>query len=298
MLFLPAHKLDWVKKVARFRPASVVLDLEDAVPADLKQHARSVTREAISMLSAENISAFVRINAFGCGGQDDVREIVCRGLAGIILPKAGSAEEIRELDRLIGYAEGLAQLELNSVAILPLPETAEGLLNAAQLASASKRVKGLVGVIGGPVGGDVALAVGYRPSLEGTEQLYLNSKIVLDSRAGNAPYPMASIIGTKLDDHDSVRRLITRARNLGYAGVLLIHPSHVAIANEVYTPTREEVRHSAGLLEALREGTEEGSAAVRYEGVMIDYAMVPVAEAVLRDAERRGISAESNKYVK
>lgn len=289
MLFIPAHKLDWVRKVERFAPDSVVLDLEDAVPPALKQEARAIAREGIGLLEKAGIPAFVRINAWGEGGHDDVVAVATKGFSGVMLPKAHDVGQIRELDATLSYAEGAAGLPYRSVAIMPLPETAQGLADARHLAAASPRCRGVIGVVGGPVAGDVARAVGYRPTLEGTEQLYLASKLVLDSRAGGAPYPMASLIGTGLDDLDAVRRLATRAKGLGYSGAVLIHPSHVKVANEVFAPTPEEVEYFADLLEAMREGERRGDGAVRYRGMMVDYAMLPHAEAVLREAERRKI---------
>jgi citrate lyase subunit beta / citryl-CoA lyase len=287
MLFIPAHKLDWVRKVDRYAPDSVVIDLEDAVPRDLKTEARGMAHEAIGILQEKGIPAFVRINALGESGAEDVDAIVRDGFSGVMLPKARTVEEVRELDRLLCYGEGRAGLPLGSVAILPLPETAEGMWAARDLAAASDRCKGIVGVVQGPISGDVAMAMGFRPSMEGREQLYLASKMILDSRAGGAPYPMGSIIGTRIDDHDGVRMLAERAKAFGFSGAILIHPSHVAIAREVYAPTDEEVAYFAGLIEAMRDAEARGDAAVTYQGRMVDYAMLPLAEEVLRDAERR-----------
>lgn len=289
MLFVPAHKLDWARKAPRFGPDSVVLDLEDAVPPTEKVAARATAREAIAFLHGACIEPFVRINALDAGGREDVPEICVPGLAGIMLPKSRSAADIRELDVLLSYGEGRAGMPLRSVAIMVLPETAEGLWAARDLASASPRVKGIAAVVGGPVIGDVARAAGFRPTMEGLEQFYLASKLVLDSRAAGALYPMASIIGTRLDDHDHVRRLAERAKSLGFTGCVLIHPSHVAVANEVFTPDAEEVAYYAGLVQAMREAEAAGSGAVTYRGQMVDYAMLPIAEEVLREARRFGV---------
>ncbi len=292
MLFIPAHKLDWVRKASRSQPDSVVLDLEDAVPPALKKEARALVREGIGLLRDQGIHAFVRINALSQGGADDVPELATEGFSGVMLPKADSVEEIRELDRLLCHAEGKAGLALGSVAIMPLPETAQGLWAARDLAAASTRCRGIIAVVGGPVSGDVARAVGFRPSMEGSEQLYLASKLVLDSRAGGAPYPMGSLIGTGLDDLDSVRVLAKRAKALGYSGAVLIHPSHVAVAAEVFTPSPEEVKYFAGLIEAMSAAQERGDGAVNYEGIMVDYAMLPYAEQIVAEARRRQSSPQ------
>lgn len=292
MLFIPATKVDWVRKVDRFDPDAVVLDLEDAVPPGMKDAACESAREAIAVLRQKRAAAFVRINALAGRGALDVPRIVVDGLAGIMLPKA-HPEEVRELDLLLSHAEGAAGLPRGTVRILPTPETARGLWEARALAQASERCDGILGVVSGGVSGDVAGAVGLEPSMEGAEQLYLASKMVLDSRAGGAPWPMCSVIGTALDDLDGVRMIARRCRALGYTGLVLIHPAHVAVAREVFTPTREEVDYFAGLVEAMREAEARGDGAVSYRGTMVDYAMIPKAEAVLRDAERLGVQEAS-----
>ena len=293
MLFIPAHKLDWVRKVGRYRPDAVVLDLEDAVPPALKKEARGLAREAIGLLRDQGIAAFVRINALGEGGIDDVPELAMPGFSGVMLPKANDVEQIRLLDRLLCHAEGKAGLPLDSVAIMPLPETARGIWAARDLAAASSRCRGIIGVISGPVSGDVARAVGFRPSMEGSEQLYVASKMVLDSRAGGAPYPMGSLIGTALDDLEGVRTLARRAKAFGYSGAVLIHPTHVAVAAEVFAPTAEEVAYYRGMIEAMRDAQARGDGAVSYRGMMVDYAMLPLAQEIVAEAERRATSREA-----
>ena len=116
----------------------------------------------------------------------------------------------------------------------------------------------------------------------------MNSKVVLDSRAAGAEFPIAGIIGTAIEDIASVEAMIRRAKEAGYTGVCLIHPSHVAIANRVFRPTAEEVAFCRGMLAAFAEAEAQGLGAVRYEGRMVDYAMLPPARAVLEDAGDSG----------
>ena len=166
------------------------------------------------------------------------------GLTAIVLPKAANPDEIRRLHDLLSYHEGRAGMAHGGVGILPLPETAEGMHDACALAKASPRVKGIHGAISGPVSGDFARAFGFRATTDGIEQLYLASKLVLDSRAGGAPYPIAGIFGTPMNDLAAVERLVRRARDIGYTGVAVMHPSHVAVANAVYRPRRRRWRIS------------------------------------------------------
>ncbi|WP_162409465.1 HpcH/HpaI aldolase/citrate lyase family protein [Acuticoccus sediminis] len=289
MLFIPAHKLDWAKKVDRFAPDSVVIDIEDALPRSMKVEGRAMAREMIAVLKEKGVPAFVRVNALSDIGMDDVPEIVTDGLAGIMLPKSDSVEEIRTLDRLISYGEGKAGMPFGSVAILPLPETARGMVATREMAAASDRCRGVIGLMGGPIIGDFARAAGFLPTMEGSEQFYLASKMILDSRAGGAPYPMASLIGTGLDDLDGVRMLAERAKRFGFVGAVLIHPSHVKVAAEVFVPTREEAQYFAGMIDAMAAAEARGDSAVRYEGTMVDYAMLPHAHDIVDEATRRGI---------
>src|SRR6185312_15866978 len=205
--------------------------------------AMRLLKEEIAELRAAGVGAFVRVNPLHDGTAGEVAAAVTEGCTAIVLPKTASAPEVRRLHDLLSYAEGRAGMAHGSVGILPLPETAEGMYAARDLALASPRVKGIHGALSGPVSGDFARAFGFRATDDGIEQLYLASKLVLDSRAGGAMYPIAGIFGTPQDDLAAVERLIRRARDLGYTGVAVMHPSHVPVANAAFRPTPEEVAY-------------------------------------------------------
>jgi citrate lyase subunit beta/citryl-CoA lyase len=147
-------------------------------------------------------------------------------------------------------------------------------------------VRGIHGALSGPVSGDFARAFGFRATSDGIEQIYLASKLVLDSRAAGAMFPIAGIFGTPMDDLAATERLIRRARDIGYTGVAVMHPSHVGVANSVFRPTPEEVAYFEGLLKAFEDAEKSGLGAVKYKGAMVDYAMLPMAREVLAEANR------------
>jgi citrate lyase subunit beta / citryl-CoA lyase len=287
-LFVPAHRRDWVAKAIRVAPGAVVLDIEDSVPPQFKPQAMSYLKSEIHELRDAGVDAFVRIQPLYDGTEAEIEAAVTVGLTAIVPPKVARADEIRRLHDLLSYAEGRAGVEHGSVGILPLPETAQGMYDAYHLVKASPRVRGIHSALSGPVSGDFARAFGFRATSGGEEQLYLASKMVLDSRAGGGMYPIAGIFGTPQDDLAGVEHLIRRARDIGYSGVAVMHPSHVAIANAVYRPTAEEVAYFKGLLEAFEAAEKAGLGAVSYQGAMIDYAMLPMAKEVLADAARNG----------
>jgi citrate lyase subunit beta/citryl-CoA lyase len=283
---VPAHRRDWVGKAIRVSPGAAVLDIEDSVPPQFKPQAMDYLRSEIHELRDAGVGAFVRIQPLHEGTEGEVAAAVTDGLTAIVLPKVASPDEIRRLHDLLSYAEGKAGVAHGSVGILPLPETAQGMYDAYNLAKASTRVRGIHGALSGPVSGDFARAFGFRATLGGEEQVYLASKLVLDSRAAGAMWPMAGIFGTPQNDLDAVEKLIRRARDIGYSGVAVMHPTHVTVANAVYRPTPEEVAYFKGLLEAFEAAENAGLGAVSYQGAMVDYAMLPLAKEVLADAAR------------
>ncbi len=293
MLFVPGHKLDWIRKASRYKPDALIIDLEDAVPPSEKAAARLATREGIAHCHSTGLPATVRINSPAVGGLEDIEAIASPGLTAVVVPKLRTVDEVQLVDRALAYAEGRAGLPFGSVSIVLIPETAAGLRDAGQLAAASPRVKSIMGGFSVGVVGDIAGAVGFKPTEDGVEQHYLASKLVLDSRAAGALFRVCVIVGTRIDDLATVRTLVNRARQFGFTGCALIHPSHVAVANEAYLPTTEEVDHASGLLEAVARGEGSGTGAVLYKGMMVDYAMVAPAKATLREAARRGIGRTS-----
>ena len=285
-LFVPAHRRDWVGKAIRVKPGAAVLDIEDSVPPQFKPQAMDNLKSEIAELRAAGVGALVRIQPLYDGTASEVAAAVTEGLTAIVLPKVASPAEIQTLADILSYQEGKAGVAHGSVGILPLPETAEGMYAARDLAKASARVRGIHGALSGPVSGDFARAFGFRATPDGLEQAYLASKLVLDSRAGGAMYPIAGIFGTAQDDLPAVERLIRRAREFGYTGVAVMHPTHVTVANAVFKPTAEEVAYFEGLLAAFEAAEKAGLGAVSYQGAMVDYAMLPLAREVLADARR------------
>ena len=121
--------------------------------------------------------------------------------------------------------------------------------------------------------------------MEGHEQLYMLSKMVLDSRAVGAAYPVTAIIGTPLDDLAAVERLIRRCKEIGYTGMVVLHPTHIPLVNAIMRPTDDEIAYCEGMLVAFAEAEAGGTGAVRYKGAMVDYAMLPYARGIVAEAQ-------------
>jgi citrate lyase subunit beta/citryl-CoA lyase len=141
----------------------------------------------------------------------------------------------------------------------------------------------------GGKGGDTARSLGYQWSKEGTETLYIRSKVLLEARAAGITYPL---IASWFDiaDLEGLRADACVNRQLGYCGQVVIHPSHVPIIHAVFTPTVEDIRYYKGLLAAMETAERQGTAAVTYAGAMVDIAMVKTAQEMLALAQAIGIT--------
>lgn len=297
VLFVPGNRPDWMDKAPKYGSDALILDLEDAVPIAEKIQARPMVRAAIERLHAHGVPVVVRVNGLDTGlAGEDIEAIVTTGLVAVAVPKLERSEEILKVDAWIELFERKAGLPLGTVEIMALPETAQGILNAPQLARACPRVGNIVGGPGSRAG-DIAKAIGYKWTREGLETLYMASHMLLAARAAGIHYPIA-VGPLEVKDLEIVRAHLQRARDLGYKGALLIHPSAIAIANAVFAPTQEELEWNKGVLRAMALAERDGRAAVTYDGMMIDYAHVRNALDVLAQAEAFGLEVGEYPHVK
>jgi citrate lyase subunit beta/citryl-CoA lyase len=286
MLFVPGNRPAWMEKALGYGADALIFDLEDAVPVADKAAARSLVRTALDELHGRGPELTVRVNALETGMTgDDLEAIVAHGLAAIVAPKVETPQDVVTLQTLLTQCERRAGIPVGQVEILPTLETALGIYHAYHIATSSPRVPTLVATAG--KGGDTARSLGYVWSPEGTETLYIRSKVLLEARAAECPYPL---IASWFDiaDLDGLRADARLNRRLGYSGQVLIHPSHVPIVNETFTPSAEEIAYCQGLLAAMETAERQGTAAVTYAGAMVDIAMVKTAEQVLALARAIG----------
>ena len=286
MLFVPGNKPAWMEKALGYGADALIFDLEDSVPTTEKVTSRPLVREALETFHTRGPSLTVRVNALETGMTgDDLEAIVCSGLAAIVAPKVETPDDIAVLDALLTQCERRADLPTGHVEIFPTLETAQGLYHAYQIASCSPRVPTL-STAASP-GGDTARSLGYTWTKEGTETLYIRSKVLLEARAAGVAYPLIAS-WFDITDLDGLRTDAQLNRQLGYTGQILIHPSHVPIVNETFTPTADELAYHQGLLAAMEAAAHQGTAAVTYEGTMVDIAMVKTSQQVLEMAHAIG----------
>ena len=286
-MYVPGNKEDWMRKAPQYGSDALIFDLEDSVPVPDKDEARVLVRKMLEELGGEKPTLTVRVNRLEtwltC---DDLEAITCPQLYGVLLPKVESSADVVEVDNLLSYFERKAGMAVGSVFVDPGLETAQSIRQSYEIATASPRIAHMGG--SGGKGGDTSRSIGFQWTPEGLETLYLKSKVLIDVRSAGVPYPMS---GGWFDIHDleGLRSLAVQLRQLGYTGMHLIHPSHVPVVNEVFSPTSEDVRHWQGLVKAMEEMRATGGAAITIGGDMVDIAHEEKARTMLAIAKEMGI---------
>jgi citrate lyase subunit beta/citryl-CoA lyase len=285
MLFVPGHKPAWAEKAVATGADAIILDLEDSVPPQDKEAARLEVRNTITRLREAGVrtDVWVRPNSADSGLQGaDFESVVVPGLTGFFLPKVVDWLEVVRIDAVLSHLEGRDKLDARSLGLIITFETASSMAHCEEIAAASPRISSLLGASG--PNADVGRELGFQFTPEGLETLYLRSRILLAARANNLHHPLTGV-WQDIADLDGCRTFAEDNRRLGYRGLVCIHPSHVAIANEVFTPSEEVVSRYRRMAAAYYKAESEGHSAVDFEGQMIDLAHARTAQGVIDLAE-------------
>jgi citrate lyase subunit beta/citryl-CoA lyase len=268
MLFAGATRPDLVAKLDRSAPDAVAIDLEDAVPDESKPAAREALRELVATVAGPKV--FVRVNAPASSWfADDVVAVSSLPIAGVVVPKVESADELERARLALGEgAELVAGIEsARGVA------TVETILGEAAPAAAYFGAEDYIADLGG------------RRTAGGEEVLYARSRVALAARLAGVPAIDQVVVDFR--DDERFRRDAEAGRAIGYRGKLCIHPSQVAIANAVFGAGLEEVERARALLAAWEEGAARGVAAVEFEGAMVDGPALRMARETIERAGER-----------
>jgi citrate lyase subunit beta/citryl-CoA lyase len=278
-LVVPAAPAAKLAKGATLAADEVVLDLEDAVLAALKDEARAALVEALSgEWAAESVA--VRVNAIGsawCHADLVALAASEREVVTAVLPKVEDAGDLAFADRLLAGAEAAAG-RTRPVRLVALIETAAGLAAAAELARASERLDGLV------IGyADLAASLGRAGA---ADWRFAQESVLVAARAAGIQAIDGPHLGTR--DDDAFRAEAMHARALGYDGKWAIHPAQLDTLRATFTPTDEEVAGAREVLAALERAAAEGAGAVAADGQMLDEALALSARRVLARAGDEG----------
>lgn len=292
-LSTPATSLKMMAKAAASDADLVFLDLEDAVAPNAKEIARIQAAQALIDLDWGTKTRAVRVNGLQTiWFYDDIVEVVSkagRNLDVIILPKVKSAEDVRFVDRLLCLLEHKHGLPLGRIGLEVLIEEVEALGCVDEIAGSSPRLEALIlGV------GDLAASHGMRSAHIGTSGAYpgdiwhsARTRMIVAARS----HGIDAIDGPFGDfrNDDAYSEQANWAAELGAVGKWAIHPSQVTLANDIFSPTQEEIDRARTIVMAMREAEDRGEGAVSIDGIMVDAATARIFETVLHRASVAGV---------
>ena len=269
---------------------AVILDLEDSVPLLAKSDARALVAKSIdaaaALPAASRPVVTVRANGAATGLlADDLAAVVRPGLDAIFLPKVETVEEMTGTASLLDRLEAAQGLPAGTVRIIPMFESALGVLRCFELARATPRVTATC--IGSARDGDLQTDLGCGWSVEGTELLYARSKILLDSRAAGV-HALDGVFSDLNDTAGFIQDCALSAR-LGYIGRTVIHPKQIAPARQAYAVSEADAAYYRRVVSEFEAVEKTGaSAAITVDGKLVDYAMYQRAKRVLEWARLDG----------
>jgi citrate lyase subunit beta/citryl-CoA lyase len=284
-LFVPVNREKFVAKAWMRGADCIILDLEDAVaPAD-KDSARRLVKDVLPIVRKGGAEIEVRINR---GVEEkDLDAVIVDGLAGVMIPKCESAEEIKGLDGMVTQLEKERGLPTGGVQFSLILETAEGIINAESIAKASPRI-----VQVGSGQADLSVDIGFPRFIElNFEQFYYAESKVLYAAVAAGVQPTGLGAQNHVDftsismGQEEMLRACRHASWMGFMGTILIHPAWVAAANEGYSPPASDLQLAHRVKAALDEAYARGEGSVQVDGRMYDVANMKHVNFILQREE-------------
>ena len=286
MLFLPGNSPNLLVNAACLGADAVIFDLEDAVSPAEKDAARILVRSTMGHMDFCGCETIVRINAVDTPyWQLDIDAVLPEGPGLLMVPKAGTAEDVRTVEAYVARQEARLGLASGAVGLMPLIETALGVENAFAIASASPRVAALF--LGAE---DLTADLRCKRTKEGREIEYARTRLVTAARA--AGVEVYDTPFTDVNDDEGARSDALTAKSLGFTGKAAISPRHLAAINDVFSPTAEEIDYAYEVMEAIAAAQRQGKGAVALRGKMIDAPIVARARRTIATAQALGLGRE------
>lgn len=270
LLYTPGDRADRLEKALRQGMADIVCaDLEDAVPQEGKAVAREMTAQAITTPTHARVVRAVRIQRWPSPGADeDLAAILPSQPDALVVPKVESAAQLETLAR---------RLTGTTAALIPILETARGVLEARAIAAAPRVLAVCFGAE------DLAADVGMPRSADNLEVLAARQLVVLAATA--AGVPALDMITSDMRDLERTAREAREAKRFGFRGKMCIHPLQAVAIHEAFRPTFEESQWARKVVDAADKAGANAGGVVVVDGQMVDVPVVRQARRILADVE-------------
>lgn len=279
-LYLPGNEPKFFINAGLHQPDAVILDLEDSVAPEEKDAARNLVKQALRQIDFRDAEIMVRINP-GELGRKDLLAIVPHGVQVILVPKCESAQTIVEVMQDIEKLRREHKLT-QEIFLIPIIESALGVIKAFEIGSASDRVCALaIGLE------DYTADLGVQRTVNETESLFAKSMLVNAARAAGI-LALASVYA-EVDNTEGLRLNVLAAKTLGFAGMGCIHPRQIKIIHEAFAPSVEEINQAQKIVLAFERAQQKGLGVIALGTKMIDMPIVKRAQTTLAHALHAGL---------
>jgi len=286
MLFLPGNNPNMLINGNSLGADAIIFDLEDAVSPAEKDAARILVRNTLRYMDFTGCEKIVRINSIDTPyWQKDLDTIIPWKPDMILLPKTASAADAQAADAYMTALEQKLGMEPNTVALMPLIETALGVENAFAIATSTQRVRALF--LGAE---DLTADLQCKRTKEGKEIFYARTRLVMAARA--AGVEVYDTPFTDVNDDIGIREDAIFAKGLGFSGKASISPRHVEVINEVFSPTQADIDYAYEVIDAINLAKKQGKGAISLRGKMIDAPIVTRAQQTIDMAVALGLGRE------
>lgn len=283
LMYVPGNDERKIAKAAGLNADAIILDLEDGVSANRKDEARQGILKALQEVDFCRSERLVRINSLASGrALGDLLAVMPGKPDAILVPKADSAEIVREVDSLVSEMEQDLDIESGRTAIILTIESARAFIDLQEICSSSKRIEGLV--FGAE---DFTADTGITRTLDARELLYARSQLVMHAAA----FGLNSIdmVQTNFSDLALLERECREGAELGFTGKQVIHPAQVDIVQAAFTPSSKLIEYARRVMEAAQAAMKEGKGAFTLDGQMVDTPVIKRAEKILARARAAGV---------
>lgn len=275
MLYVPGSKPGMLADVAIYGADAIMFDLEDAISLKEKDTARMLVYNAVKTVDYSNTELVCRINGLDSPyGERDIEAMVAAGIHVIRLPKTETAQDLHDVEALIEKYEKKYNREIGSVRMMAAIESALGIINAYEIATASKRLIGIA--IGAE---DYVTNLKTKRSPSGVEILYARSQLLNAARA--AGIAALDTVFSDINDMEGFENEVRLIKQLGFDGKSVINPKQIPVVHAIYKPTDAEVAHAKAVVAAIEEAEAKGYGVISLKGKMVDKPIVERAERIL-----------------
>ena len=282
MMFVPGNNPGMMADAHIYGPDSIMLDLEDSVTLAEKDAARLLVYHALQSVDYGQTEMVVRINPLSTPfGRKDIEAVVRAGVDVIRMPKTETADEVREVEAEIERVEERLGC-LGRTQIMAAIESALGVVNAYDIATASKRMMGIA--LGAE---DYCANLKTQRSQTGDELRLARETIVVAARA--AGIDALDTVYSNLNDMEAFRAEVEFIKTLGFDGKSIINPRQIEVVNEVFAPKEKDIQKARTILAAIREAEARGSGVVAVHGKMVDRPVVIRAQRTIELAKASGL---------